>query len=149
MNPSLSKWCCLTGQEWEKTDIISCLLGTSPGPGGRGGQSVQRDQRSELKYFNVCLKQINSDFAFVMIERAKGAGKKNLSLVRYPGTGHPLDLPHSPASSVFGHPLLPPQPQPHALAQIQAWRATKKFFKDNLTLTHYLSLAISCPASVQ
>ena len=121
------------------------LLGTSPGPGGRGGQSVQRDQRSELKYFNVCLKQINSDLASIMIERAKRAGKKNVSLVRYPGTGHLLDLPHSPASSVFGHPLLPPhikidyggQPQPHALAQIQAWRATKKFFKDNLTLTHY------------
>ena len=79
--------------------MFARLLGTSPGPGGRGGQSVQRDQRSELKYFNVCLKQINSDLASIMIERAKGAGKKNVSLVRYPGTGHLLDLPHSPVSS--------------------------------------------------
>ena len=83
---------------------------------------------------------INSGITDLMIERAERAGKRNVSLVRYPGTGHLLDLPHSPVVSRDRHVLVPPnikinyggQPQPQALAQIQAWRSTLAFFKDHL-----------------
>ena len=75
-----------------------------------------------------------------MIERAERAGKRNVSLVRYPGTGHLLDMPHSPFICQDRHVLVPPkikfnfggQLQPQALAQIQAWRSTLAFFTNNL-----------------
>ena len=88
--------------------------------------------------FNFVL--INSDIAAFMIERAERAGKRNVSLVRYPATGHLIDLPHSPVISRDRHALLPRnikfdyggQLQPQALAQIEAWRSTLEFFKNNL-----------------
>ena len=75
-----------------------------------------------------------------MVERARTAGKRNIRLVEYPGTGHLIDLPHSPFCSLSKHPMLPPdrkfnyggQPQPQSLAQIEAWKTMFDFFKDNL-----------------
>ena len=74
-----------------------------------------------------------------MLERAERAGKRNMRVVRYPGTGHLIDLPHSPFCSLSKHPMLPPdtkfnyggQPQLQSLAQIEAWKTTMEFFKDN------------------
>merc|ERR1711974_77713 len=51
------------------------------------------------------------DIAAFMIERAERAGKRNVSLVRYPGTGHLIDLPPSPVISRASHALLPPNIQ--------------------------------------
>ena len=76
----------------------------------------------------------------IMVERARAAGKKNIRLKEYPGTGHLIDLPHSPFTRVMRHPLLPEnrkmnfggQPQQHSLAQIDAWAETLTFFKRHL-----------------
>ena len=75
-----------------------------------------------------------------MKERAEKAGKKNVSLEVYPGAGHLIDPPHSPFSQSSGHPMLPPdmkfnyggRSQPHALAQIRAWKSTLKLFNEHL-----------------
>ena len=80
------------------------------------------------------------DIAPLMIERARKAGKKNVKLLKHPGAGHLMDLPHSPFSGRSSHPVLPPgmkfdyggQPQLHALAQILAWRETLEFFNYHL-----------------
>ena len=75
-----------------------------------------------------------------MVERARTAGKRNIRLVEYPGTGHLIDLPHSPFARCERHALLPNrtmdyggQLQPHCLAQIQAWSETLQFFKYHAT----------------
>ena len=78
-----------------------------------------------------------------MIERAEAAGKSNVKILRYPGAGHLIDLPHSPFSSMHRHILVPQNmkinygghPQLHSLAQIQAWDNTLRFFKDNLQIS--------------
>ena len=75
-----------------------------------------------------------------MLERAERAGKRNMLVLRYPGTGHLIDLPHSPFCGLSKHPMLSPdmkldygvRPQSHSLAQIEAWKSTLEFFNDNL-----------------
>ena len=79
------------------------------------------------------------DLAPIMVKRAQAAGKENVRLVEYSETGHLIDPPHCPFNKYLGHPLLPKsmkmhfggQLQPHALAQIEAWRETLQFFKNH------------------
>lgn len=74
------------------------------------------------------------------ISRARSKGKTNITHIEYSHTGHLIDLPFCPHSSVLKTPLAPPgmltlfggKPQEHALAQFQAWSTIKKFFIDNL-----------------
>ena len=80
------------------------------------------------------------DHGKFVVNRALKAGKNNVTLIEFPKTGHLIDLPHCPHVAEAKHPLLPPTktiqfggaPQPHALAQFQAWDTLLQFFKDKL-----------------
>ena len=81
-----------------------------------------------------------SDFGRFAVARARNAGKTNVTLIEYPGTGHLIDLPHCPHVKEAKHPLLSGNKkiqygghsQPHALAQFQAWESLLGFYKENM-----------------
>ena len=75
-----------------------------------------------------------------MVDKLRMLGKENVSLEMYPGTGHLIDLPHSPLCRWSRHPYLPHnikvdyggQSQQHSLAQFQAWRSLLSFYNAHL-----------------
>jgi len=85
------------------------------------------------------------EIARFSFERAKVAGKLNCHLVELDGTGHLIDLPHSPLCKTASHPLCLPhqrmwyggQVQPHALAQFKAWTLLTEFFDGHLKLIKF------------
>ena len=86
------------------------------------------------------LMELFSEYSKFAVNRALKAGKTNISLLKFPKTGHLIDLPHCPHVAEGKTPLLPPtettkfggKSQPHALAQFQAWDTLLQFFKDKL-----------------
>lgn len=121
--------------------------------GFRGGlQAMLREQKQQIPFEKSSapllvvvgeednLYREAKEIAPMMIARANKAGKRNVRLLKYAGAGHLIDLPHSPFSSLSRHPMLPPttkfnyggQQQLHALAQIQAWKNTLRFFREHL-----------------
>ncbi|XP_006116714.2 acyl-coenzyme A amino acid N-acyltransferase 2-like isoform X1 [Pelodiscus sinensis] len=83
-------------------------------------------------------------FAEMAIERMKSHGKKNYTLLSYPGAGHLIEPPGSPLCSISlirGSPKpvhWGGKPEPHARAQEHSWQEIVKFLECHLGPTSNL-----------
>nr|XP_014425748.2 bile acid-CoA:amino acid N-acyltransferase-like [Pelodiscus sinensis] len=83
-------------------------------------------------------------FAEMAIERMKSHGKKNYTLLSYPGAGHLIEPPGSPLCSISPTRGSPKpvhwggNPEPHARAQEHSWQEILKFLECHLGPTSSL-----------
>ncbi|XP_067397636.1 acyl-coenzyme A amino acid N-acyltransferase 2-like [Emydura macquarii macquarii] len=100
---------------------------------------VEKAQAEVLFVVGEADRNFNSKlFAELAIERMKSHGKKNYTLLSYPGAGHLIEPPGSPLCSISGIRGSPRpvhwggEPEAHAKAQEHSWQEILKFLKRHL-----------------